>query len=150
MRVVVADDAMIVREGLARLLTEAGFDIVGQAADADELLRQVQSTQPDVAVINIRMPPTYTDEGLQAAHAIRSTYPAVGILVLSQYVSPSYAIELLSAGRASATSSRTGSPTSRSSLPASDGSAKGVPFSTRRSSPSSSNAHAPAAARSTS
>jgi DNA-binding NarL/FixJ family response regulator len=97
-RVVLADDAVILREGLARLLVEAGFDVVGQASDADELLEQIESTSPDVAIVDIRMPPTHTDEGLQAAAEIRAGHPRVGILVLSQYVRPSYALELLSHG----------------------------------------------------
>jgi DNA-binding NarL/FixJ family response regulator len=98
MRVVVADDAVILREGLARLLVEAGFDVVGQAADARGLLEQIEATAPDVAIVDIRMPPSHTDEGLQAAAEIRSRHPSVGILVLSQYARPSYAIELLSNG----------------------------------------------------
>ena len=98
MRVVVADDAVILREGLARLLVEAGFEVVGQAADAGELLEQIEATSPDVAIVDIRMPPTHTDEGLQAAAEIRADHPSVGILVLSQYVRPSYALELLSHG----------------------------------------------------
>jgi DNA-binding NarL/FixJ family response regulator len=97
-RVVVADDAVILREGLARLLTEAGFDVVGLAADGDELLELVDRLQPDVAVVDIRMPPTHTDEGLRAAQAIRERWPEVGILVLSQHVHVAYALELLSAG----------------------------------------------------
>jgi DNA-binding NarL/FixJ family response regulator len=97
-RVVVADDAVILREGLARLLVEAGFDVVGQAGDAGELLEQIEATSPDVAIVDIRMPPTHTDEGLQAAAEIRAGHPSVGILVLSQYVRPSYALELLSHG----------------------------------------------------
>jgi DNA-binding NarL/FixJ family response regulator len=98
MRVVVADDAVILREGLARLLVEAGFEVVGQAADARELLEQIDATAPDVAIVDIRMPPTHTDEGLRAAAEIRARHPSVGILVLSQYARPSYAIELLSHG----------------------------------------------------
>ena len=98
MRVVVADDAVILREGLARLLVEAGFDVVGQAADARGLLEEIEATAPDVAIVDIRMPPSHTDEGLQAAAEIRSRHPSVGILVLSQYARPSYAIELLSNG----------------------------------------------------
>jgi DNA-binding NarL/FixJ family response regulator len=97
-RVAVADDAVILREGLARLLQEAGFVVVGLAGDADQLLELVERSQPDVAVIDIRMPPTHTDEGLRAANTIRERWPAVGILVLSQHVNPRYAIELLSAG----------------------------------------------------
>jgi DNA-binding NarL/FixJ family response regulator len=94
-RVVIADDAVLLREGVSRLLTEAGFDVVGQAGDADELLRAVADTRPDVAIVDIRMPPTHTDEGLRAARELRSRYPKLGVLVLSQYVRPSYAFELL-------------------------------------------------------
>ena len=98
MRVAVADDAALLREGLTRLLEEAGFEVVGTASDGDELLGLVQRTQPDVAVIDIRMPPTHTDEGLRAAHEIRRRWPQIGLLVLSQHVNPRYALELLSAG----------------------------------------------------
>jgi DNA-binding NarL/FixJ family response regulator len=98
MRIVVADDAVILREGLARLLEEAGFEVVGLAADADELCALVQQTDPDVAIVDIRMPPTHTDEGLQAAKRIREQWPHVGILVLSQYVQARYAVELLGYG----------------------------------------------------
>jgi DNA-binding NarL/FixJ family response regulator len=98
MRVVVADDAVILREGLARLLTEAGFDVVGLAGDADELFALVAQHHPDVAVVDIRMPPTHTDEGLRAAKAIREGWPQTGVLVLSQHVRASYALELLSDG----------------------------------------------------
>ena len=94
----IADDAIIVREGLARLLVEAGFEVAGLASDANELLDLVERSAPDVAVIDIRMPPTFTDEGLQAARVIRERRPQVGILVLSQHVQPSYAVELLSTG----------------------------------------------------
>jgi DNA-binding NarL/FixJ family response regulator len=97
-RVAIADDAIILREGLARLLVEAGFEVVGLARDATELLDLVEASAPDVAMIDIRMPPTYTDEGLQAARAIRERWPRVGILVLSQHVQPAYAFELLSTG----------------------------------------------------
>jgi DNA-binding NarL/FixJ family response regulator len=97
-RVALADDAVILREGLARLLEEAGFEIVGLAADADQLLELVERTEPDVAIVDIRMPPTHTDEGLRAAKTIRQRSPATGILVLSQHVNTRYALELLSAG----------------------------------------------------
>jgi DNA-binding NarL/FixJ family response regulator len=97
-RVVVADDAVILREGLARLLGEAGFEVMGLAADADELFALVERERPDVAIIDIRMPPTHTDEGLQAAKLIRTRWPQVGILVLSQYVQARYAVELLAGG----------------------------------------------------
>ena len=95
MRVVVADDVMLTREGIARLLRDAEIDVVAQAENADELLRHVRLARPDAAIIDIRMPPTHTDEGLVAAQRIRSDYPSVGVLVLSQYVEPSYALRLL-------------------------------------------------------
>ena len=98
MRVVLADDSVLLREGLSRLLAEAGFDVVGLAGDGDELLELVQRTDPDVAIIDIRMPPTHTDEGLRAARVIRARWPSVGLLVLSQHVNARYALELLSAG----------------------------------------------------
>jgi DNA-binding NarL/FixJ family response regulator len=92
---VIADDSLLLREGVSRLLVEAGFEVVGQAADADELLREVAEKKPDVAIVDIRMPPTHTDEGLRAARELRGRYPAIGVIVLSQYVRPSYAFELL-------------------------------------------------------
>jgi DNA-binding NarL/FixJ family response regulator len=95
MRVVVADDVMLTREGIAHLLEEAGIDVVAQAEDADSLLREVRLKQPDAAIVDIRMPPTHTDEGLVAAQRIRGDHPAIGVLVLSQYVEPSYAMRLL-------------------------------------------------------
>ena len=98
MRVVVADDAAILREGLALLLRQAGFGVVGLAADAEGLYPMVEYHRPDVVIVDIRMPPTYTDEGLQAARTIRRRWPGTGILVLSQYVRPAYALELLSDG----------------------------------------------------
>ena len=95
MRVIVADDVMLMRAGIARLLGDAGVEIVGEAADAAQLLRQVAGSQPDVAIVDIRMPPTQTDEGLVAAREIRTRHPAVGVLVLSQFLSPSYGVQLL-------------------------------------------------------
>lgn len=95
MRVVVADDVMIVRAGLIRLLVDAGVTVVGEAADADELLRLVALEKPDVAVVDIRMPPTHKDEGLVAARLIRERYPHTGVLLLSQYLAPRYAERLL-------------------------------------------------------
>src|ERR687894_1127933 len=95
-RVVIADDSVLLREGLARLLEEYGFEVVGQAGDAEDLLRKVGAHRPDVAVVDVRMPPTHTDEGLRAAHTIRHEHPATGVLVLSQYVEEAYALELLS------------------------------------------------------
>jgi DNA-binding NarL/FixJ family response regulator len=95
-RVVIADDSVLLREGIARLLVESGFDVVGQAGDAEDLLRKVGAHKPDIAVIDVRMPPTHTDEGLRAAHRIRAEYPDTAVLVLSQYVEEAYAVELLS------------------------------------------------------
>jgi DNA-binding NarL/FixJ family response regulator len=97
-RVVVADDAVLLREGLGRLLEEAGFDVVGLAADAEELFTHMAAHEPDVAIVDIRMPPTFTDEGLRAAREIKERWPATAILVLSQHVQASYAVELLSLG----------------------------------------------------
>ena len=96
MRVVLADDSVLLREGIARLLEEAGFDVVGQADNAEELLLKVRSYSPDVAIVDIRMPPTHTDEGLRAAREIREQHPGTGVLVLSQYVEADYALDLLS------------------------------------------------------
>jgi len=97
MRVVIADDAPLIREGVARLLTENGVDVVAQAADADALLTHVRDLRPDVALVDIRMPPTHTDEGLRAAREIRSRYPGTSVLVLSQHLEPEYALQLLEA-----------------------------------------------------
>jgi len=94
-RVVVADDVMLTSEGIVRLLRDAQIEVVAEAADAEALLRQVRNARPDVAIVDIRMPPTHTDEGLVAAQQIRAEYPQVGVLVLSQYVEPSYAMRLL-------------------------------------------------------
>jgi DNA-binding NarL/FixJ family response regulator/class 3 adenylate cyclase len=95
LRVALADDAVLLREGIARLLNEAGFEVVGQSDTAEDLLLKVRSYTPDVAVVDIRMPPTQTDEGLRAAQEIRTNHPEVGVLVLSQHVEPTYAMELL-------------------------------------------------------
>jgi DNA-binding NarL/FixJ family response regulator len=95
MRVVVADDSILLREGVVRLLEEAGLEVVGQAGDAEDLLRKVRAHKPDVAVVDVRMPPTHTDEGLRAAREIRTEMPQVGVLVLSQYVEIAYARDLL-------------------------------------------------------
>ncbi|MCP9487779.1 MAG: response regulator [Gaiellaceae bacterium MAG52_C11] len=96
LRVALADDSVLLREGIARLLTDAGFEIVAQSGTGDDLLRHVAMHRPDVAIVDIRMPPTQTDEGLRAAQQIRERHPGVGVLVLSQYVEPGYALELLS------------------------------------------------------
>jgi DNA-binding NarL/FixJ family response regulator len=95
MRVVVADDSVLLREGVVRLLEENGFDVVGQAGDAEDLIRKVKAHKPDVAVVDIRMPPTNTDDGLRAALEIRSELPDTGVLVLSQYVEEGYALDLV-------------------------------------------------------
>ena len=95
MRVVIAEDSVLLREGVARILADAGFEVVGQAGDADELMLKVRSYTPDVAIVDIRMPPTHTDEGLRAAQEIREKHPGTGVLVLSQYVEPTYAMDLL-------------------------------------------------------
>jgi DNA-binding NarL/FixJ family response regulator len=94
-RVVVAEDTMLTREGIVRLLDEASVDVVAQAEDAATLIRHVRLERPDAAIVDIRMPPTHTDEGLVAAQEIRAAYPDVGVLVLSHYVEPRYAIRLL-------------------------------------------------------
>jgi DNA-binding NarL/FixJ family response regulator len=95
MRVVVAEDTMLTRAGIVRLLEDAGIEVVGEAEDGETLLRKVAANRPDVAIADIRMPPTHTDEGLVAAQRIREEHPAVGVLVLSQYVEPGYAMRLL-------------------------------------------------------
>jgi DNA-binding NarL/FixJ family response regulator len=94
-RVVVAEDSVLLREGVVRLLRENGFEVVGQAGDAEDLIRKVSAHRPDVAVIDIRMPPTQTDDGLRAALEIRSRLPGTAVLVLSQYVEEEYAVDLL-------------------------------------------------------
>jgi DNA-binding NarL/FixJ family response regulator len=95
MRVVVADDSVLLREGVVRLLEEKGFDVVAQAGDAEDLIRKVNAHKPDVAVVDIRMPPTNTDDGLRAALEIRAAHPDTGVLVLSQYVEEGYALDLV-------------------------------------------------------
>lgn len=95
MRVIVADDSILVREGVVRVLERVGFDVVAVAGDGEELLRKARMHTPDVAIIDIRMPPTFTDEGLQAAMTIRKDLPQTGVLVLSQYLEDQYALELL-------------------------------------------------------
>src|SRR5262249_34262275 len=97
-RVVLAEDSVLVRQGIARLLRDAGLDVVAECGDGESLLRTVGAHQPDIAVIDIRMPPTHTDEGLRAATEIRSRWPAVGVLLLSQYVEVGLASRLLARG----------------------------------------------------
>jgi DNA-binding NarL/FixJ family response regulator len=99
LRVVVADDSVLLREGLVRVLTEAGVDVVGSYGDADSMLAQLEALHPDLIVLDVRMPPTYRDEGVRAAIRAREVQPDVGILLLSQYVEVAYAQELLSSGR---------------------------------------------------
>jgi DNA-binding NarL/FixJ family response regulator len=94
-RVVLADDAVLLREALAAGLRAGGFDVVGQAADVDGLLRIVDGESPDVVIVDVRMPPTHTTEGLEAARTIRSRHPGMAILVLSQYVETRYAVDLI-------------------------------------------------------
>jgi len=95
-RVVVADDAVLIREGITSLLRSSGADVVAHGGDADQLLHEVRRHVPDVAVVDIKMPPTHTDEGLVAAQRIREELPEVGVLVLSQYLEPAYAMRLVS------------------------------------------------------
>jgi DNA-binding NarL/FixJ family response regulator len=95
-RVVIAEDSVLLREGIGRLLEESGFEVAGHAGDGEDLLRKVGAHKPDVAVVDIRMPPTHTDEGLRAAHRIRAEHPDTAVLVLSQYVEETYAFDLLS------------------------------------------------------
>jgi DNA-binding NarL/FixJ family response regulator len=95
MRVVLGEDSVLLREGIARLLEDCGFEIVGRAGDADDLLRKVRAHKPDIAIVDIRMPPTHTDEGLRAARVIRDELPGTGVLVLSQYIEEDYAADLL-------------------------------------------------------
>ena len=96
LKVVVAEDSVLLREGLVRLLEDSGFEVAGQAGDGEDLLRKVGAHKPDVAVIDVRMPPSHTDEGLRAARKIRADHPGTGVLVLSQYVEEAYALDLLS------------------------------------------------------
>lgn len=98
MRVVVADDSVLLREGLVRILEEGEFEVVGQAGTADELMRKVGSYLPEIAITDIRMPPAHSDEGIRAAKQIRARFPQVAVLVLSQYVELRYALDLLSDG----------------------------------------------------
>ncbi|MBA2294407.1 MAG: response regulator transcription factor [Actinobacteria bacterium] len=98
MRVVLADDSVLVREGVARLLGEAGFEISATVGDAEELLTAVARTGPDVAIIDVRMPPSFTDEGLRAAETIRARHPNVGVLVLSQHATLPQALRLIGRG----------------------------------------------------
>ena len=95
MRVLIAEDSVLLRQGLVHLLTDAGFEVVAAVDDADQLLRAVDEHRPDICVVDVRMPPTHTTEGLEAARAIRAARPGTAILVLSQYVETRYAVDLL-------------------------------------------------------
>jgi DNA-binding NarL/FixJ family response regulator len=95
-RVVIAEDSVLLREGIGRLLEESGFEVAGHAGDGEDLLRKVGAHKPDIAVVDIRMPPTHADEGLRAAHLIRAEHPDMAVLVLSQYVEETYAFDLRS------------------------------------------------------
>jgi DNA-binding NarL/FixJ family response regulator len=101
LRVVIADDSVLLREGIARLLEESGFEVVAQAGDGDDLLRKVGAHKPDIAIVDVRMPPTHADEGLRAARRIRAEHPDTAVLVLSQYAEEAYALDLLSESSAS-------------------------------------------------
>jgi len=94
-RVVLGEDSVLLREGVARLLEDSGFEVVGRAGDAEDLLRKVRAHKPDVAIVDIKMPPSHTDEGLRAAQSIRAELPDTAVLVLSQYVEEDYALDLL-------------------------------------------------------
>ena len=98
MRVVIGEDSLLLREGLARLLTETGHEVVAQAGDGEDLLRKVAAHKPDLAIVDVRMPPSHTDEGIRAALTIRERTPAVAVLVLSEYVETTYALELFGEG----------------------------------------------------
>ncbi len=114
-RVVLADDNVLLREGIAGLLERAGFEIVGQAGDADGLIALVRTRRPDLAVVDIRMPPGHSTEGLAAALTIRKEFPETGIMVLSAFVHAEHAVELLSSGQGIGYLLKTASKTSRSS-----------------------------------
>ena len=94
-RVMIAEDQLLLREGLSRLLAESGFEVVAQAADAPELLRKVAAHHPDVAIVDVQMPPTHSDDGLRAAMEIRRSHPDVGVLMLSQFRDEAYAMDLI-------------------------------------------------------
>jgi DNA-binding NarL/FixJ family response regulator len=100
MRLIVADDSLLFREGLVRLLSEHGFEVVAQTDNAEDLIRRVGGLRPDVALVDVRMPPTFTDEGMRAALTISERHPGVGVVVLSQYVESAYAVRLLENGSA--------------------------------------------------
>jgi DNA-binding NarL/FixJ family response regulator len=98
MRVALAEDSLLLREGLARLLADTGFEVVAQSSDAEDLLRKVNAHKPDLAIVDVRMPPTHTDEGIRAALIIRDRHPKTAVLVLSEHIEPAYALELFADG----------------------------------------------------
>jgi DNA-binding NarL/FixJ family response regulator len=98
MRIALAEDSLLLREGLARLLTDSGFEVVAQSSDAEDLLRKVGAHKPDLAIVDVRMPPTHTDEGIRAALVIRDRHPQIAVLVLSEHMEPVYALELFANG----------------------------------------------------
>jgi len=98
MRIALAEDSLLLREGLARLLTDSGFEVVAQSSDAEDLLRRVGAHKPDLAIVDVRMPPTHTNEGIRAALLIRDRHPQTAVLVLSEYLDPVYALELFANG----------------------------------------------------
>jgi CheY-like chemotaxis protein len=132
MRVVLAEDDVLLREGLASLRARSGFEVAGQAGDGPRLVALARQAAPDLVVTDIRMPPTHTTEGLEAARAIRHELPGTGILVLSAYAEVEHALELLAAGAASATCSRAASPTWKTSSTPSSGSPGAARWSTPR------------------
>ncbi len=135
LRIVLGEDQVLLRQGIARLLTDAGFEVVAEAGDAPDLLRKVAAHKPDVAIVDVQMPPDTADDGLRAALVIRDRQPDVGVLVLSQFVEQRYAVDLIGDDPwASATCSRTGSPTSASSRTRCGGSARAGSRSIRPSS----------------
>lgn len=98
MRIALAEDSLLLREGLARLLTDSGFEVVAQSSDGEDLLRKVGAHKPDLAIVDVRMPPTHTDEGIRAALIIRERHPQTAVLVLSEHIEPAYALELFANG----------------------------------------------------
>jgi DNA-binding NarL/FixJ family response regulator len=98
MRIALAEDSLLLREGLARLLTDTGFEVVSQSGDAEDLLRKVGAHKPDLAIVDVRMPPTHTDEGIRAALVIRDRHPSTAVLVLSEHLEPVYALDLFANG----------------------------------------------------
>ena len=98
MRIAIAEDSLLLREGLARLLSDSGFEVVAQSSDAEDLLRKVGAHKPDLAIVDVRMPPTHTDEGIRAALVIRNRHPQTAVLVLSEHIEPAFALELFANG----------------------------------------------------